>query len=302
MLILPTDFIELPGLKEKHISLYLRREDMIHPTLSGNKFRKLKYNIEEAKKHKCETLLTFGGAYSNHIPATAFAASSNGMSSVGIIRGEELAESWRKNPTLVSAAEMGMDFEFATRKEYRLRENADYQQRVLQRYKAAYLIPEGGTNDLGIKGCEEILLPEDSRFDIICCPVGSGGTLAGLSRAAGDHQKILGFPALKGDFLPSLIGRYTEKENWSLIDSYHFGGYGKITTELITFINSFKEKTKIPLDPVYTGKMMYGILDMIKSDAFKKGTKILAIHTGGLQGIKGMNGILRKKNLPLLSI
>ena len=155
---------------------------------------------------------------------------------------------------------------------------------------------------MGIKGCEEILLPEDNRFDIICCSVGSGGTLAGLSRAAEDHQKILGFPALKGDFLAREVERYTENDNWSLINSYHFGGYGKMTTDLITFINSFKEKTKIPLDPVYTGKMMYGILDMIKTDAFKKGTKILAIHTGGLQGIEGMNGILRKKNLPLLRI
>ncbi|NNK10451.1 MAG: 1-aminocyclopropane-1-carboxylate deaminase/D-cysteine desulfhydrase [Flavobacteriaceae bacterium] len=292
----------LPEIQQHQISLHLRREDLTHPMLSGNKFRKLKYNVQEAKKGNCNTLLTFGGAYSNHIPATAYAASANGMSSIGIIRGEELADRWKDNPTLVSAAKMGMEFHFVSREEYRLRDNKDYQANLLSGHQAAYLIPEGGTNTLGVKGCEEILTAEDGCYDIICCAAGTGGTLAGLSNSAREHQNILGFPALKGDFLKDDIGKYTTEQNWTLITAYHFGGYGRVTKELVAFINSFRERTKIPLDPVYTGKMMYGIIDMVKQGKFKNGTKILAIHTGGLQGIEGMNGILRKKNLPLLSI
>ncbi|QBA65653.1 1-aminocyclopropane-1-carboxylate deaminase/D-cysteine desulfhydrase [Muriicola soli] len=297
-----TDTIVLPEIKQRDISLHLRREDLTHPMLSGNKFRKLKYNLQEAKKSNCTNLLTFGGAYSNHIPAAAYAASANGMSSRGIIRGEELADRWKNNPTLVSAAKMGMEFEFVSREEYRLRENKDYQADLLRRHKNPYLIPEGGTNALGVKGCEEILTTEDRFYDVICCSVGTGGTLAGLSNSACEHQKLLGFPALKGDFLKEDIGKYTTAKNWTLITTYHFGGYGRVTKELVAFINSFKEKTKIPLDPIYTAKMMFGIIDMVKQGKFKKGAKILAIHTGGLQGIEGMNGILRKKNLPLLSI
>lgn len=299
---LPTEEILLPILRDHGIRLYLRREDMIHPLLSGNKFRKLKYNVEEALKLKCKILLTYGGAYSNHIPATAYAASQHGLDSIGIIRGEELEDSWKENPTLATAAEMGMDFNFVSREEYRRRDDSGYQEEVLQQYRHAYFIPEGGTNTLGVKGCEEIVLPGDSNYDVLCCSVGTGGTLAGISRAAYSHQKVIGFPALRGDFLDKEIRKYTDKENWSVSTSYHFGGYARVSVELIEFINNFKAETGIPLDPVYTGKMMFGLLDMVTRGEFEKGSKILAIHTGGLQGIKGMNGILKKKNLPLLTI
>ncbi|SMP25088.1 1-aminocyclopropane-1-carboxylate deaminase [Muriicola jejuensis] len=298
----PTQEIHLPLLKDGQITLSIRREDMIHPLLSGNKFRKLKYNLEEAKKLGLSTLLTFGGAYSNHIPAVAYAASNHDLKSIGIIRGEELADSWQDNPTLKTASEWGMQFEFVTRQAYRAKETSSFQEKLQKKYGLFYSIPEGGTNLLGIRGCEEILQPEDESFDVICCAVGTGGTLAGISIAAWDHQKVLGFPALKGDFLNSDLKELTPRSNWSLTTDYSFGGYGKVTGELIRFINNFKDETGIPLDPVYTGKMMFGLLDMVRKGDFDKGTRILAIHTGGLQGIMGMNGILKKKNLPLLTV
>ena len=161
-------------------------------------------------------------------------------------------------------------------------------------------MPEGGTNELAIKGCEEILTNQDKIFNFVCVPVGTGGTISGLINSANENQKILGFPALKGDFLRKEISLFTRKDQWSLINDYHFGGYGKINSELITFINQFKQETKIPLDPVYTGKMIFGIVDLIRKGYFKNGSKILAIHTGGLQGISGMNMKLQQKGLPLI--
>ena len=299
---LPTNEILLPVLKDHDISLHLRREDLSHPLLSGNKYRKLKYNVQEAVSLKHHRLITFGGAYSNHIPATAYAAKEKGLEAIGIIRGEELSSSWGDNPTLFTAHQLGMRFKFITREEYRRKKNDEFLNNLLQLYGPAYLIPEGGTNALAIKGCEEILEKTDEEFDVICCSVGTGGTLAGLSNAAKKHQQVLGFPALKGDFLQKDICKFAQNKNWTLCNEYHFGGYAKVTRELVTFINEFKELTGVPLDPVYTGKMMFGILDKVAKGEFKKGCSILAIHTGGLQGIEGMNGYLKKKKLPLLTI
>jgi 1-aminocyclopropane-1-carboxylate deaminase len=298
----PTEDLRLPILEKAGIRLSIRREDQIHPLLSGNKFRKLKFNIRAAQEQGCQTLLTFGGAYSNHIAATAFAARKHGLDSVGFIRGEELAETWKQNPTLAGAAEMGMQLVFVSREEYRQREREAYLQKIRARYKHVYILPEGGTNESGIRGCEEILQPGDNDFNVICCAVGTGGTLAGISRSAALHQKVLGFPALKGDFLEADIRKLGTVDNWSLATSYHFGGYGRVTAELVLFINKFRKETGISLDPVYTGKMMFGLLDMAGRGAFERGTHLLAIHTGGLQGIRGMNGILKKKNLPLLAV
>ena len=165
-----------------------------------------------------------------------------------------------------------------------------------------YLIPEGGTNTLAVKGCEEILTQADEDFDIVATCVGTGGTIAGLINSIGQHQQVIGFPALKGDFLQQDIEEMVDNKRWSLTSDYHFGGYGKITEELVLFINDFKKRTNIPLDPIYTGKMLYGLLDMVKHDTFAPRTKILAVHTGGLQGIEGMNSVLKKKKLPLLDI
>lgn len=281
-------------------SLYIKREDLIHPIVSGNKFRKLKYNIIQAKFENKSCLLTFGGAYSNHIAAVAYAAKENNLDSIGIIRGDELVNKTIENPTLQFAQKCGMKFDFVSREKYRLKQEDTFIENLKQKHGDFYLIPEGGTNEFAIKGCEEILTSDDSTFDYICCSVGTGGTISGIINCSKNSQQVLGFPALKGDFLEEDIRKFVNKSNWKLITDYHFGGYGKINSELIAFINTFYEKTGIPLDPVYTGKMVFGVMDLIQTNYFPKGSKILLIHTGGLQGIQGMNIKLKMKKLPLI--
>lgn len=289
-------------LRKAGVSLAVKRDDLLHPIVSGNKFRKLKYNLLEARQKGYNTLLTFGGAYSNHILATAGAAFENGFKSIGIIRGEELQTTWQDNPTLRKAAELGMQFHFVSRDEYRSKTSESSLKKLKSQFGDFYLLPEGGTNDLAIKGCQEILTDVDKKYDFICCSVGTGGTLAGLINASKRHQQVLGFSALKGDFLVQEVGRFATKTNWKIIDEYNFGGYAKIDGELVDFINSFNAAFNIPLDPIYTGKLFYGLFDLIKKGYFRSQTKILAIHTGGLQGISGMNAVLKKRKLPLLKI
>ena len=277
------------------VSLFIKRDDLIHPTISGNKFRKLKYNLAQAKSENKETLLTFGGAFSNHILAVAAAGNEQGFRTIGIIRGEELADKISENPTLQKALDFGMVFEFVGREIYREKSSPKFIHQLAEKFGDFYLIPEGGTNDLAIKGCEEILTASDGKFDYICCAVGTGGTISGLINCSKSSQQVLGFPALKGDFLGEDIRKFVTNPNWKLIPDYHFGGYGKVTEELIVFINDFYKKHKIPLDPIYTGKMMFGVLDLINKNYFPENSKILVIHTGGLQGIAGMNTILKQK-------
>ena len=295
-------YVKLPILAEKQITLFVKREDTIHPRISGNKFRKLKYNIVAAKAKGINALLTFGGAYSNHIGATAHAGKEHGLDTIGIIRGEELETKWKQNPTLKDAVENGMRLKFVSRTDYRQKFGKTFLNLLKEEFGNFYLLPEGGTNVLAVKGCEEILGADDKDFDVICCSVGTGGTLAGIANSARNQQRVLGFPALKGDFLNEDIRKFAHRENWELQANYHFGGYAKVTPALIYFINDFREKTEIPLDSVYTGKMIFGILDLVKNDHFSPRTKILAIHTGGLQGIAGMNQRLKMKNLPLIHI
>lgn len=282
------------------ISLTIKREDLIHPFVSGNKFRKLKYNLLQAKAENKTTLLTFGGAFSNHIAAVAYAGKEQGFKTIGIIRGDELLDKIEENPTLKFAQENGMQFEFVSREEYRLKAEKSFIEKLKDKFGDLYLVPEGGTNELAVKGCEEILTEQDSVFNYVCCAVGTGGTISGLINSALPNQKILGFPALKGDFLTDEIRIFAKKDNWNLISDYHFGGYGKINLELIEFINTFFEKTKVPLDPIYTGKMVFGVIDLISKNYFPAHSKILLIHTGGLQGIDGMNIKLKQKKLPIL--
>ncbi|WP_160131904.1 1-aminocyclopropane-1-carboxylate deaminase/D-cysteine desulfhydrase [Kordia antarctica] len=277
------------------VRLFIKREDLIHSFVSGNKFRKLKYNLAEANKENQDTLLTFGGAFSNHIAAVAAAGKLYGFKTIGIIRGEELVAKIDSNSTLKFAQENGMQFKFVTRQEYREKTTSEFLAQLTREFGRFYTIPEGGTNDLAVKGCAEIITENERDFDTICCAVGTGGTIAGISHGAFSHQQILGFPALKGDFLQQEISQFTTKDNWKLINNYHFGGYGKVTDELIQFINNFKQQTQIPLDPIYTGKMLFGIIDLIKKGHFEKQNRILAIHSGGLQGIEGMNQKLRRK-------
>lgn len=267
----------------RHQRISIKRLDLIHPQISGNKFFKLKYNLLAARQQGFEKVLTFGGAYSNHIAATAFASHKFGFQSLGMIRGEELAQR-PLNPTLATAQQFGMQLEFISRNAYRQKDQPDFLQHLQQQYPDFYLIPEGGTNALAVQGCREILTAEDAQFDLICCAVGTGGTFAGLIEASQQHQQLLGFSALKGDFLTHEVAQLTTKRNWRILDNYCCGGYAKTTPELIQFIQTFEQRYNIPLEQVYTGKMLRGIFDLIDQDKIGPDQKILLIHTGGLQG------------------
>ena len=290
--------IKLPN----SITVQIKREDLLHPFISGNKFRKLKYNILQAKTENQDTLLTFGGAFSNHIAAAAYAGKEYGFKTIGIIRGDELREKILENPTLQFAQDCGMQFKFVSREAYRHKTESDFLENLKQEFGDFYLVPEGGTNEFAVKGCQEILTEADKEFDYVCCAVGTGGTISGLINSSLPHQKVLGFPALKGEFLNEDIRKFARNPNWELITDYHFGGYGKVNPELIDFINHFFEENNIPLDPIYTGKMVFGVMDLIQKNYFKENSKILLIHTGGLQGIAGMNIKLKNKHLPIITI
>ena len=283
------------SIENTSVSLYIKREDLLRPNISGNKFRKLKYNLSQAKSENKETLLTFGGAFSNHILAVAAAGNEQGFRTIGIIRGEELADKISENPTLQKALDFGMVFEFVGREVYREKASQKFIHQLAEKFGDFYLIPEGGTNDLAIKGCEEILTASDGKFDYICCAVGTGGTISGLINCSKKSQQVLGFPALKDHFLGEDIRKFATNSNWKLIPDYHFGGYAKVSEELVLFINEFYKKHKIPLDPIYTGKMLFGVIDLINKNYFPENSKILVIHTGGLQGIAGMNNLLKQK-------
>ena len=277
---IPYQTLQLP----QPVQLTIKRLDLIHPQISGNKFFKLKYNLLAAQQQGFSQVLTFGGAFSNHIAATAFAAQHFGFQSIGMIRGEELA-SQQFNPTLQTAQDLGMQLHFLSRFEYRLRHQAEYLQQLQQQYPQAFIIPEGGSNALAIQGTQEILSPDDlENYDVICCAVGTGGTLAGIIESSSELQHVLGFSALKGDFLKHDIQQWTDKSNWSLTDAYCCGGYAKITPKLLQFMQQFEQQHHIPLEQVYTAKMMMGLLALIRHHHFPAHTRILVIHTGGLQG------------------
>ena len=268
------------------IEVYVKREDVLHSEISGNKFRKLKYNLTEAQNLGFTKLLTFGGAYSNHIAAVAAAGKEFGFETIGVIRGEELQEKYLENPTLKKASENGMQFEFVTRTQYRDKNNLEFLDQLKEKFGDFYLIPEGGTNNLAVKGCKEILTDDDKLFDFICCAVGTGGTISGIINSLKPHQKAIGFPALKGDFLTEDIQKYAENSQWNLVTDYHFGGYAKINDELKQFMKQFFKKYLISLDPVYTSKTFFGVINLISKGYFKPDSKILIIHTGGLQGLQ----------------
>ena len=275
---------QLEGLlfSKHNVSLSILRLDKTDEYISGNKYFKLKYNLQEAQLEGKNTLLTFGGAYSNHIAATAAAGKLFGFKTIGIIRGEEHLP---LNPTLSKAIENGMEIHYLDRGTYRNKKEPPVLQNLHNTYGDFFLIPEGGTNDLAIKGTKEIInyIPKD--FDTICCAIGTGGTIAGLIEST--KKQILGFPALKGDFVQEMVNELLSKQysNWSLIQDYHFGGYAKTKPELLSFMQKFKNEFNIPLEQIYTGKMLFGIFDLIEKKHFKGGTNILAIHTGGLQGL-----------------
>ncbi len=284
----------------------MKREDLLHSHVSGNKFRKLKYNIKDAILEGHDTVLTFGGAFSNHISATAAAGKECNLKTIGVIRGEELGKdlqkTLRENPTLAFSASCGMRFEFVSRAIYREKTSEEFLKTLRKKFGDFYTVPEGGTNDLAIKGCEEVLLEGDKEFDVISCAVGTGGTISGIINSSDENQRILGFPALKGDFLKSEVAQYSRQNNWELLTNYHFDGYAKVSRELILFMNQFRKNYGIQLDPIYTGKMMFGVFHLIEKGCFSEKSRILAIHTGGLQGIAGMNKRLKNKDLPQIEV
>ena len=277
-------------IQEKKLDFFVKREDLLHPEISGNKWRKLFYNLQAAKAQSKNTLISFGGAYSNHIHALAAAGALFRFKTIGIIRGERPKI---LNASLRFAQQKGMLLYFVSRRDYKDK-NAVLSKLDLP-LADSYILPEGGTNMLAIKGCQEIITELKDSFDYYCVCCGTGGTIAGIITALDTKTKVLGFSVLKGNFLTkeveNLVSEFGHKTypNWEIKEDYHFGGYAKYKMNLIEFINAFKANHGIPLDPIYTGKMMYGIMDLIEKDYFPKATRILAIHTGGLQGIAGFN-------------
>lgn len=282
------------------MSLFVKREDLIHPYLSGNKWYKLKYNLQEAKRLKKDSLLTFGGAYSNHIYSTSAAGKIINLNTIGIIRGEEHTP---LNPTLSFAKANGMKLFYLDRKSYRKKNSSKIINELKIKFGDFYLLPEGGTNELAVKGCREILNSINIDFDYICCPCGTGGTIAGLISGLKGKKFALGFAVLKGaSFLKEDVSALLIKvdnnkyDNWDINLDYHFGGYAKYNRELLKFVYEFVSKNKISIEPIYTGKMFFGIYDLISKGYFPDGSKIVAIHTGGLQGF---NGLVRNKKVSL---
>lgn len=288
----PLQQIHASQFAEHGVQFFLKRDDLIHPEISGNKWRKLKYNLIEAQRQGCGTILTFGGAFSNHIAATAAACRLAGMKSIGIIRGEELRAN--ENFALKKAAEDGMQLEFISREYYRRKTDADFLAQLRKQFGDIFIIPEGGANEWGVKGCLEIMREVHEHFDIICVACGTGTTMAGILSAIKPNQKVIGFPAIKGGaFLEEAIQQLVgwdklSADSFQLITDYHFGGYARHSPELLQFIRDFKRKHDTELDFIYTGKMLFGIYDLIQKGFLRKDTKILAIHTGGLQGNKSI--------------
>ncbi len=289
----PLHKISDPLLQEKGITLYIKRDDLLHPDISGNKFRKMKYNLLKAREEGYETLLTFGGAFSNHIYAVAAAGELNGFRTVGIIRGEKYEP---LNPTLAYAEKKGMVLEYINRKAYKVERKNSFLEALQEKYGRFYLVPEGGSNVAGVRGCAEMVDELTVDFDIISSCCGTGATLAGIIAGLEGRAFAIGFPVLRGggylkNEISSFIRSYNDRIylNWSLEVEYHFGGYARYDDCLVHFINRFKKEHNLPLDPVYTGKMFYGLFDMISRGTFEKGTRIIAVHTGGLQGIEGFN-------------
>lgn len=280
-------------LEEKNIQLSIARIDLTHPQVSGNKWFKLKYNLEEAQKQGKDTLLSFGGAYSNHIYALASAGKRYGFKTIAIIRGEEHLP---LNNTLDFVQKSGTKIFYLDRSTYREKQSEKVISFLQEKFGDFYLVPEGGSNAWAVKGCAEILPRLPEKYDYVCTPCGTGGTLAGLLAGNPYESEILGFSALKGgtflreDILNLLqdyeitFDTWISHKNFQLFTEYHFGGYAKTKPELLNFIKDFVAKYAIETEPIYTGKMFYAIFDLLEKGYFKENTRVLALHTGGLRG------------------
>lgn len=285
----PTPIQELrhPVAVENGVRILVLREDLNHPTVSGNKWWKLKYNLLAAMEQQNSGILTFGGAYSNHIYATAAACSEVGLRSVGIIRGEETLP---LNPTLAFAQSKGMELRYITRELYRAKDDPDFISNLKKTLGNFYVIPEGGTNSLAMQGCAELYKTlAHLSFDKLIVPVGTGGTIAGLIAGSSGKRDVIGVTVLKdGKFLSGviqgLLGHAGIHDcNFCLLTEYHFGGYAKVNRDLLAFMEELK-RYNLPVDHVYTAKMFFALIEEIKKGNIKRGENVLAIHTGGLQG------------------
>ena len=295
MLQIPEHKIPITVLKTNFdVKIFIKREDLIHPTISGNKFWKLFLNVNQYLESKPENplLITFGGAFSNHIASVSAFGKQFGVKTIGIIRGNELENNWQENPTLSEASKNGMDFHFVSREDYQNKEKLS--ENFSNQYPNSLIIPEGGSNESAVEGVQYMLGNDTKDFDYLCTAVGTGGTIAGISRFAEDHQKVLGIKVVRDDSLEKTIPEWSRRSNFELINAEE-NRYGKISDENVRFINWFFEEYKIPLDPIYTGKLMQTIFKLAEKGFFPKGSKVLAFHTGGLQGIKGANQLLKSK-------
>lgn len=285
--------IEHPIFKQKKLNVFIKRDDLIHPIISGNKWRKLKHNLLQAKIQNQQTIISFGGAFSNHIHALAYACKVNNFNCIGIIRGEQ---KYQDNFTLSWARHWGMQLKFVDRKTYKLRTDNNYLQDLMLQYPHAMIIPEGGSNTLALEGVGDVIteLANQVDYDYLLTPVGSGGTLAGLIKADNNKHKILGIAVLKqqgylADEVNALLSKdHGRFDNWQILNDFHYGGYGKYKTEDANRILEFINSTGIPLDPVYSGKMVLALFDLIVQDYFPENSRIVLLHTGGIQGLGGM--------------
>lgn len=283
----PLEELHLPIFKEKDLKVYIKRDDLIHPIISGNKWRKLSQTVDFCLSNKKTGIVTFGGAHSNHLVATAYLGFQNQFKSIGIVRGERPLT---LSPTLIQCENWGMKLLFVSRAAYK--DEKTLQEELQKEYENYHWVPEGGADELGIKGCVGIVTEINQDFDFITVDCGTAATLAGILRALLPHQKAVGISVLKGeDTLTKRVIDFNKNEksngNFELIMDYHFGGYAHYSTELVAFMQWFYEQTRIYTDPIYTSKQFYGVLDLIKKDYFPKGSTIVIVHTGGLQGIEG---------------
>lgn len=301
--------IHHPIFTEHKISVQVKRDDKIDRVISGNKWRKLKYNIRHAKKIGADGIVTFGGCFSNHIHACAFACNQQQLSAIGIIRGEETNQ---QNYTLAWAQHWGMQLSFVDRKTYRLRDEVTYLAQLQQQYPNHLIVPEGGSNELALTGMAEVIteLDQQSSFDTLITPVGSGGTLAGLILGDKGHHELLGIAVLKQvDYLEQEIEKLlpahaNSYSNWQIMNQFHRGGYAKFSQHDAERINEFNNVVGITFEPVYSGKMVLALLDLIQSGYFPAYHRIVLLHTGGLQGLAGMytRGLLNPEDWPSLPL
>jgi len=287
----PVESVDHPLLSGMGIELLVRREDRIHPQISGNKWHKLKYNLAQAAASGCTRLLSFGGAFSNHLHTLAYAGQQHGLQTVGIIRGELPRP---LNPSLQDMMDWGMTLVPVSRSEYKKRHQAEYRQQLMAQFGPCYLVPEGGSNLAGLRGCialGQVMRQQASGFDLVTVPCGTGVTLAGLACGFyGSDIRLWGFSALRGacqqltqniTALTDSAG-YRDLRNWQLVDDFHCGGFARVTPELVDFLDDWRLFSEIPLEPLYTGKMFYGLFQLIAKAQLPEKTRILALHTGGL--------------------